>query len=61
MKKERRWLKSVLAAAAHEEVFLPWAMARAAKRVVVPMTALHIASPQTPAAPRLYPVALAAR
>jgi hypothetical protein len=30
MKKERRWLKSAIQAAKTEEVFLPWAMRRAA-------------------------------
>jgi len=61
MTTKRRWLKSVIAAAATEEVFLPWAMARAAKRGSLPLTALHVAAPPAPVAPRLYPRALAAR
>jgi len=58
MKTQRRWLKSVIAAAATEEVSLPWAAGRTAKQGAVIAHTLP-AQPQT--APRPYPYAIAAR
>ncbi len=57
MKKERRWLKSALMAAAREEVFLPWAMRRAGKCD----TALPHMVRKTPQTPAAFPFAIAAR
>jgi hypothetical protein len=63
MKTNRRWLKSVIAAASSEEVVMPWAARRADKQGNI--VALHTvqtaaqttAQVQAAAAPRSYAIA----
>jgi hypothetical protein len=54
--KKHRWLTSVISAAKTEEIFLPWAMRRAAQGV--PMASVPRTTPSAASAP---PFATAAR